>query len=115
MKKFIKLAIIAGFTVAASIATFVHTAPAAVSSSVEGSPRSLYLKNCATCHGSDGRANTARGRKLEAADLTGSDVQGKSLASITRTIKNGRSGMPAFGKRLTAAQIVSLAGYVKSL
>lgn len=79
------------------------------------SPRTLYMQNCARCHGSNGKAQTALGKKLEAADLTSADVQGMSSAKITRTIKNGRPGMPAFGKKLTPKQIASIAGYVRSL
>ena len=112
MKKFIKLALIAGFTVAAGIAIFVHTAPAAASSMEVTSPRTLFLQNCARCHGSNGKAQTALGKKLEAEDLTASTA---STAKIIRTITNGRASMPSFRKKLTTAQIASLAGYVHSI
>lgn len=112
MKKIIKLAVIAGFSIAASLAAWVHTSPVSASSSGLASPRSLYLQNCARCHGSDGRSNTTKGRQLDATDLTGLS---KSSASITRTIKNGRGDMPGFGKKLSSKQIASIAGYVRSL
>jgi len=38
-----------------------------------------------------------------------------STEKMTRIIKNGKGKMPAFGKKLTAAQVSSLVGYVKSL
>src|SRR5688572_16457110 len=74
----------------------------------ERSPRSLYIQNCAACHGSNGKAQTAKGRKLEAADLTSADVQGMSRASIIRAITNGRVGMPAFKKKLSSQQIAQI-------
>ena len=79
------------------------------------SPRSLYIQNCARCHGADGRAETRLGKKLEAADLTSDDVKGLSTAKITRAITNGRHDMPAFKKKLTRQQITQIAGYVRSL
>lgn len=79
------------------------------------SPRSLFIQNCARCHGSNGKAQTALGRKLEAADLTSADVKGMSSARITRAIKNGRPNMPAFGKKLTTQQIASIVRYVRTL
>ena len=112
MKKIIKLAIIVGFSAAAGIAALVHSAPAAVASSAEASPRSLFVQNCARCHGSNGKAQTALGKKLEADDLTASTA---STAKIIRTVTNGRGDMPSFKKKLSKAQIASLAGYVKSL
>ena len=112
MKKIIKLAVIVGFTTAASLAAWVHTPPASAASSEVVSPRTLYVQNCARCHGSDGRSHTTIGQQLDATDLTSLS---KSSASIARTIKNGRGDMPGFGKKLTAKQISSIAGYVRSL
>ena len=78
----------------------------------EASPRSLYVQNCARCHGSNGQSQTAQGRKLEADDLTTSTA---STAKIIRMITNGRGDMPGFRRKLSAAQISSVARYVKSL
>src|SRR5439155_10758302 len=33
----------------------------------------VYSQNCARCHGSDGRAQTAKGRQIKAVDLTSDD------------------------------------------
>lgn len=79
------------------------------------SGRALYNQNCARCHGGDGRAQTALGRKVEAADLTSNDVQDMDDAKIVRVITKGRTGMPGFGKKLNANQISAVAKYVRSL
>lgn len=115
MKRRIKLTLIAAFSTIVFTASMHFGSKQANASGDLVTPRSLFVQNCARCHGSDGRANTPAGRKLEAADLTGPDVQARSVASISRTIRNGRPGMPAFGKRLSPAQIKSIAGYVRSL
>ena len=77
------------------------------------SGRALYNQNCARCHGSDGRAHTALGRKVEAADLTSDDVQDMDDAKIVRVITKGRTGMPGFGKKLSATQISAIAEYIR--
>lgn len=76
------------------------------------SPRSLYQQHCARCHGSNGKAQTALGRKLEADDLTTSNA---SPAKIIRIVTNGKGDMPSFRKKMTSAQISSLATYVSGL
>lgn len=82
---------------------------------VKPSARTLYIQNCARCHGADGRAQTPLGRRLEAANLTTADVKGHDAAKIARVIRNGRPEMPAFRKKLTAAQIAAIASYVRGL
>ena len=116
MKRRIKVTLIAVFSAMAFVTAVVGSSRTlAIGSDKPASPIRLYVQNCARCHGSDGRANTPMGRKVDAANLTDADVKSKSVASISRAIKNGRPGMPAFGKRFTPAQISSIAGYVKSL
>ncbi len=111
MKIIIKLAIIAMFAAGSLFAALIHRAPTVFASPKAG-PRSLYIQNCATCHGSNGKAQTRRGKKLEATDLTSSDVQSMDRAKIIRAITSGRPGMPSFKKKLTARQIAQIADYV---
>ena len=111
MKKIFKLAIIAMFTTGVAFASLAHNTPTASAVSEAASPRSLYLQNCARCHGSNGKANTSVGEKLGASDISG----GLDSAKVIRTVTNGRDDMPSFRKKLSKAQIKSIAGYVRSL
>lgn len=89
--------------------------PAAFSANVENSSdsaRAVYLRNCARCHGADGKSQTDLGITQDAPDLTKDKA---SMARIVQVITKGAGGMPAFGKKLTKAQINTLAGYVRSL
>ena len=121
MKKLIKLSVISSFLVGGAFFAFTNAAQASLAPTSAGltneavSPRSLYVQNCASCHGSNGKAQTAKGRKLEADDLTSAESKGLSTAKIIRTISNGRGKMPSFKKKMTAAQISSIAGYIRSL
>jgi mono/diheme cytochrome c family protein len=76
---------------------------------------SVYRANCARCHGADGHANTPAGRETDADDLTTSKVKNLSTARMTQIIKNGKGDMPAFGRKLSAAQIAGVIRYVKTL
>ena len=118
MRNIVKFAVVAVFLIvcAAVFVTRESTAASVTTSNITPadlmSPRTLYVQNCARCHGSNGKAQTALGKRLEADDLTASTA---SIAKITRQITNGKGKMPSFRRKLTSEQIASLAGYVKSL
>jgi mono/diheme cytochrome c family protein len=79
----------------------------------KNSARDLYVRNCARCHGADGKGDTPKGRELAVTDLTGSKVQRMSRAKIATIIRNGEDEMPGFGKTLSRAEINALANYVR--
>jgi mono/diheme cytochrome c family protein len=74
----------------------------------------LYISNCARCHGADGKGNTKLGQDMGIPDLTVT-ARRMSLTRVKNVISNGDGDMPAFKKKLKAAQIASLAAYVRSL
>ena len=80
-------------------------------------PAVTYTKNCATCHGRDGRADTFKSKhRYHARDLTDARWQTEtSDERILDSIRNGRGRMHAFGKKLTNEQITSLLSYVRGL
>jgi mono/diheme cytochrome c family protein len=68
--------------------------------------RTLFLKNCAHCHGAD--AHGDEGPDLHNLDWT--DQQ------IAKRIRNGKAGqMTAFAGKLDPSEIDSLVAYVRSL
>lgn len=75
----------------------------------------IYKTECATCHGSNGHP-TLKGRLRGAPNFTEARWQAKvSDDHIFNTISNGRDRMPAFGKKLSQAEIESLVHYVRHL
>jgi len=73
----------------------------------------LFKKNCAMCHGPDGK-----GYPHMTPDFTDPKVQASLTdKEIAETIKNGKKGtsMPPFGSKLTDDQIQSLVTYIRSL
>jgi len=66
----------------------------------------LFLQNCAHCHGIDATGD-------EGPDLH--DVH-KSDDALMSLIKNGKKGeMPAFGRKLTDADVAALIAFVRSI
>jgi mono/diheme cytochrome c family protein len=75
----------------------------------------LYAKQCASCHGKDGRARTIKGKLKHARNLTDGEWQEKvSDERIFNSINNGKEKMPAFGKKLSQEQIEALVTYVRA-
>lgn len=80
--------------------------------------RTLYVQNCARCHGADGRSQTALGELYDATDLTATrwwKDEHINDRRLTNSIANGKKGgMPAFGKRLAKTDIAALVAYVRA-
>jgi len=78
----------------------------------------LFNRNCARCHGADGRGDTPLGHLYKTPDFTDSEwwkknsnISGrKTLRSI---VTRGKAGMPAFGRKLTRAEINLLVDRVR--
>ena len=77
---------------------------------------SVFDKQCATCHGKDGQAKTFKAKLNHARNLTDPNWQGEVADErIFNSISNGKGKMPAFGKKLSEAQINALVSYVRKL
>src|SRR5204863_6323884 len=76
--------------------------PVAFSPAVWTESRAHFADHCASCHGNDGRGNTAMGRHLfpKAPDMTLAATQNKTDGELYWIIENGirLTGMPAWGK-----------------
>ena len=84
-----------------------------VSGAVENSalgPAEIFAANCARCHGVDGRAKTAKGKRVGATDFT-SDWN-KDQARGIRIITKGKGEMPSFKGKLSDAEIKAVFSYV---
>ena len=120
MKNILKASVVAvallvgifAYSTQTTVAKYVPAVPAAESNA---SPRSLYVAHCSSCHGRNGRADTPKGRETDADDLTTGKVQGMSVSKMSGIIKRGKGDMPAFGKKLSAAQIKQIISHVKTL
>ena len=69
----------------------------------------LFLKNCSACH-LDGNNIIIPEKNLAKETLKENGMD--SVSAISYQILNGKNGMPAFGGRLTEAEIEKIATYV---
>ncbi len=67
------------------------------------------------CHGADGTSNTPAGKAFNAASFKDPKVVKTPDATLAATVKNGKNKMPAFGTKLTDAQIKSVVAYIHTL
>jgi cytochrome c6 len=77
--------------------------------------QALYVSKCQPCHGATGDGKTPMGKKVGAAAFSSKDVVESSDALLLATIKDGKGKMPAWGNKLTEAQLKDLLAYVRSL
>ena len=82
--------------------------------------KAIWEKDCAKCHGADGKGDTKMGKKVEVKDLTDAKVQADADdAKMTKAIKDGvkdgdKVRMKAFSD-LSDDEIKALVAYVRGL
>jgi len=86
------------------------------------SPRpaaNTYRRYCISCHGSDGKAKTSKGRFSHARDLTDAqwqdDVTDERIFNSIMNGRNVRGNMPAFSDKLKENEVNSLVNFVRAL
>ena len=78
----------------------------------------IYTKECAKCHGADGKGDTKMGKKLKIKDLTvelAKLTDARIAASITDGVKEGDKMRMKPVKNVAAADVDAVVKYVKSL
>ena len=72
----------------------------------------LYPRQCARCHGADGRGNPVQLSRYPNLDLTRSLARGgDARAFFRRRISRGYGPMPGFSRKLNAGEIERLVDY----
>jgi len=79
--------------------------------------KATYDKLCASCHGADGKGNSAMAKALgeKGLNLTSKETAKLSDDDALKVITEGRGKMPAAGKGLSKQEQKDLLGYVRSL
>jgi mono/diheme cytochrome c family protein len=80
----------------------------------------LWDKNCASCHGKDGRGDTKMGKKVDVKDYTDPKFQAeykeeKGIKSIKEGLtEKGKERMKSYAEKLSEEEIKALAAYVRT-
>src|SRR5437762_2869049 len=81
-----------------------------------------WTKNCASCHGKDGKGQTKAGRMAEAKDLSDAKVQtaftdDQAFKQIKEGLKdkNGKDRMKPFADKLSDDEIKALVAHIRTL
>ena len=79
----------------------------------------VYRRYCVSCHGSDGKAKTSKGKYSHARDLTDAqwhaDVSDERIFNSILNGRNQRGNMPAFADKLKEQEVNSLVSFVRGL
>jgi mono/diheme cytochrome c family protein len=84
-------------------------------SQAQSDGETLFKATCTACHGPDGKSETPRAKKLGAADLTSTEVQGQSDGKLISVITTGKNKMPSYDGRLNKDEIAELVAYIREL
>ena len=77
----------------------------------------LFNRHCVSCHGSDGRGKTTKGKFSHARDLADgqwqTDVTDERIFNSIMNGRNVRGNMPAFSDKLNEKEVDSLVTFVR--
>jgi mono/diheme cytochrome c family protein len=93
-------------------------APPANKDRVRSAPQ-MYRRYCVSCHGTDGRAQTSKGKFNHARDLTDAkwheEVTDERVFNSITNGRNVRGNMPAFNNKINQQEAESLVKFVRGL
>ena len=69
--------------------------------------QALFIKRCATCHGSEGNLQMSGAKKLTVSQLSAEEIKNQII--------HGKAGMPPFESMLTVQEIDALTAYCMKL
>src|SRR4249919_4008853 len=72
----------------------------------------VYKAKCASCHGPDGKGETAAGKATKARDLCSADVKKETDAEWTEIVVKGKNKMPPYDKKISDAEVKDVIAYM---
>jgi mono/diheme cytochrome c family protein len=88
---------------------------AVVASAADAAGKTLYQKNCQSCHGTDGNAPAAMAKSMQVPPVTAAALKQKDDAAMLRIIAEGAGKMPGYAKKMSAEEQKQVLEYMKTL
>lgn len=79
------------------------------------SGEAIFKRQCAGCHGTDGKGQTAMGKTFKLKDLTSAEVQKQTDSELFDILAKGKEKMPAYENNLGHDRIQAVVAYVREL
>jgi mono/diheme cytochrome c family protein len=86
-----------------------------VASAADEAGKTLYQKNCQSCHGADGNPPPAMVKSMKVPPVTGAVLKQKDDAAMLHIIAAGAGKMPGYAKKMSAAEQKQVLEYMKTL
>ena len=75
----------------------------------------VFKAKCASCHGPDGKGDTAAGKATKTRDLSSDEVKKESDATWADIITKGKNKMPPYDKKISDAEVKDVIAYMRTL
>jgi len=96
------------------LVAIILAASLAVAQDVANGQRA-YNAKCASCHGPDGKGQTAPGKATKVRDFSLDEVKKESDTVWTEIIVKGKNKMPGYDKKLSDAEVKDVVAYIHTL
>lgn len=103
------------FVLVAAVLILLAAYPVVVTAATTSDGPALYKSKCALCHGADGSGQTPVAKSMKIRDLRSDEVQKQTDLELTKIISGGKGKMPAFGQKLTNADVGALIAHIRTL
>lgn len=74
----------------------------------------VYKAKCASCHGADGKGQSAMGKKMNLRDLGSPEVQKQTDKELYDWTADGKGKMPAYKDKLSVDEINALVKHMRA-
>jgi len=97
------------------VATMIFVGLAALPMLAQSGGESTYKSKCAMCHAADGSASSPVGKMMKVPSFLTPAAKKTSTADYIAIVKNGKGKMPAYGGKLSDAEVKGVVAYIRTL
>ena len=97
------------------VATMIFVGLAALPMLAQSGGESTYKSKCAMCHAADGSASSPVGKMMKVPSFLTPAAKKTSTANYIAIVKNGKGKMPAYGGKLSDAEVKGVVAYIRTL